>query len=195
MPPIQVGDVAAACAEPKWGPIHWDGQSESGEPVIVRTSGYYDDAWQRAQRDLVRAALVQAIGRGRGILNTGCEVLVLSNEECGLRISDAGMETLNENSVLVHATLIRLSLPNANNSLLGNGSVSSSEIAQATSLSQSRVRKILAMLERRGCVSKVGERGGWKPVSDSHALETPQRLPGAPSLGIASRDPPLPADR
>ena len=29
-----------------------------------------------------------SIGRGRGILETGCEVLVLSNEEVGLRISD-----------------------------------------------------------------------------------------------------------
>lgn len=188
---VQVGDLAAAFIEPKWGPIYWDGLSESGEPVSIKSSGYDDELWQRAHRDLVRAAIVQAVGRGRGILDTGCEVLVLSNEECGLPISDAGMETLNRTSVLVYDSLTRLSLPNANNNLLGKCSVSTTEIAQATSLDVSGVRKILVMLERRGRVAKVGERGGWRPIADcSPAQAVPSPLGDPSSSPGAPRDPP-----
>ena len=105
---VQVGEVGAACRQPEWGAVYWHGSTESGEPVKVTSAGYQDEAWRRADRDLVRAQLVQAVGRGRGILETGCEVLVLSNEECGLLISDAGMETLNGASAKVREVIRRL---------------------------------------------------------------------------------------
>ena len=95
---VQVGEVGAACRQSQWSVVYWRGETESGEPVRIKASGYQDETWRRAHRDLVRAQIVQAVGRGRGILETGCEVLVLSNEECGLVISDGGMETLNGGS-------------------------------------------------------------------------------------------------
>ena len=91
-------------------------------------------------RDLVRAQLVPAIGRSRGILETGCEVIVLTHEECGLVISDAGMESLNGTSAKVREAMHRLSLAFPNQAYLGKASVSTREIARALGLSQPRVR-------------------------------------------------------
>lgn len=162
---VQVGDVGAACRRPEWGPLYWEGVTESGAPVSIKSSGYRDEAWRRAHRDLVRAAMVQAIGRGRGILETGCEVIVLSNEECGLVISDAGLDLLNASAVRVLAALEKLTMENANKGILANSIVSTSRISNETNLSPVRVRELLRMLERRGQVCKVGERGGWRLVT------------------------------
>lgn len=162
---VQVGEVGAACHQPEWGAVYWHGAAESGEPVKVKAVGYPDEAWRRAHRDLVRAQIVQAIGRGRGILPNGCEVLVLSNEECGLVISDAGMEPLNGGSVKVLEALRRLTMENANKEYIGNSIVNTRQIAAATSLTPVRTRELLRGLERRGLVHKVGERSGWIPAA------------------------------
>jgi len=166
---VQVGEIDAACQQPDWGAVIWRGTTESGESVKVKSLGYQDEAWQRAYRELVRAQLVQAVGRGRGILETGCEVLVLSTEECGLPISDAGLEPLNETGAKVCEALNRLTMENANKDYLGNSIVSTPEIAGATGLSAVRVRELLRSLERRGLARKVGERSGWLPVVGSDA--------------------------
>lgn len=162
---VQVRNDAAACVEPPWKAIHWVGRTESGETVHVHTKGYQDETWRRAHRELVRAALVQAIGRGCGILEVGCEVIVLSNEECGLVISDSTLESLNASAVKVLSVLDRLTMENPNRYILGKTIVSTSEIASQTDLSLVRVRELLRHLERRGRVTKVGERGGWHLVS------------------------------
>lgn len=172
---LQIGDVAAACREPDWIPIRWEGHTESGEPITVPTKGYADEAWRRAQRDLVRASLVQAIGRGRGILENGCEVIVLTNEECGLRISDAGLEPLCGTSGKVLDCLKRLTTGNPIYLSIGKPVVSTPQIAEAASLSVTRVRDLLRDLERRGLVCKVGERGGW--MLTDLALQEPSPSP------------------
>jgi len=162
---IQVGEVTAACREPDWGLIRRDGQNEAGEPVAVSGRGYRDEAWRRACRDLVRASLVQAIGRGRGILETGCEVIVLSTEECGLLISDGSLENLSDSGTRVLEALRRLTMEISNNIYLENTIVTTDRIAQATGLSPVRVREVLRKLESRGLVRRVGQRRGWLPVS------------------------------
>ena len=161
---VQVDEVGAACRQPQWGVVYWRGETESGEPVKVKSSGYRDEAWRRAHRDLVRARIVQAVGRGRGILKTGCEVIVLSNEECGLVISDVGMEALNGGSAKVLEALRQLTAENANIYYLGKTAVSTRKIAQTISIKPRRVRELLSSLERRGLVRRVGERSGWLPV-------------------------------
>jgi hypothetical protein len=166
---VQVGETTAACQEPEWGTIYWDGQTESGEPVNVKSRGYLDETWRRAHREKVRAQLVQAIGRGRGILETGCEVIVLSTEECGLTISDTGMEALNGTSTKVLKAIHDLTLAFSNKAYLGKASVSTREIAKAVVLSPPRVRHILGCLERRGLVQKLGERLGWALVTQEAA--------------------------
>lgn len=161
---VQIGEVAAACERAEWGKLVWYGETESGETVKVQGCGYQDELWRGANRDLVRAALVQAVGRGRGILSTGCEVIVLSTEECGLVLSDAGVESLSGTNHRVLTALKELSMEFPNKYYLGKSIVSTRSIAEAVGLSKERVREVLRHLERRGLVQKVGERRGWWPV-------------------------------
>jgi hypothetical protein len=162
---VQCSETEAARRQPNWGTVYWEGRTESGEAVRVESRGYQDRAWRKAHRDLVRSQLVQAVGRGRGILEAGCEVVLLSTEECGVAISDARLEPLNSTSSKVVETLRELSLTFPKESYLKKVSVSTREIALAVGFSEPQVRRVLAGLERRGLVQKIGERGGWAPVS------------------------------
>lgn len=174
---IQVGEIGEACREPKWGPIQWEGRTEADESVLVKSSGYLDPAWRRAYQEHVRSTLVQSIGRGRGILETGCEVLLLSNEEAGLRISDAEATTLNASSAVVLAKLTEITTQNANKYFLGKCVVKSSELVAETKLSPTLVRTILRSLEERGLVIREGERQGWRLTTQPGAeSESPDGL-------------------
>ncbi|WP_339910898.1 winged helix-turn-helix transcriptional regulator [Symmachiella dynata] len=161
---VQIGEMSAATCEPEWGVIYWHGETESQEPTKVNSRGYKNEAWRRAHQDLVRAQIVQATGRGRGILETGCEVLVLSDEECGLPLSDTGVEILNDASVAILNALSELTTENPNKYILGKPVVSTGQLAETTGLSRSRCRDLLRVLERRGLVQKIGERSGWRLV-------------------------------
>lgn len=152
--------------------MKWVGRTEADEPVTVKALGYYDEAWRRAQRDLVRAAIVQAVGRGRGILETGCEVVVLSTEECGLLISDAGMQTLNGSSARVMTALRDLCAQNPNKYYLGNCAPKSTEIAARVGVGLRQIQITLSALERRGLVRKIGERSGWLLTDHPESAES-----------------------
>lgn len=178
---VQIGHVGAACTEPEWGTIKWDGRSESGEPITVTAKGYHDPTWQHAQRDLVRAAIVQAVGRGRGILDSGCEVILLSTEECGLLISDSELKAMNGSTARILAVLNELTMENANKYILGNSIVSTSVIAKTAGLSPVRTRELLRDLEQRGLVNKVGERGGWRSAATFRTGELSPPSPGETS--------------
>lgn len=173
---MQVGDIAAACREPPWATYAWEGVTESGELVRCTGRGYLEPTWRRAQQSLVRAALVQAIGRGRGILADGCEVLVLSTEECGLPLSDGSLETLNETSMRLLGLLRELTAENVKNHFLTKTAVSTADLASRVGLSVRQTRDLLRALDARGLVTRVGERGGWRPVaipSTSAAAQVP----------------------
>lgn len=177
---IQTRQLSAASTEPEWGQVHWHGLTESGEPVTVVGSGYYDARWQRAHQDHVRAAIVQAIGRGRGILTDGCEVIVLSNEECGLRISDSEATRLNEASLNILTVVRELTLANPKYNYLGKASVTTAEVAAKTNRSAARIRALLSTLEACGLVCRVSERGGWRLVTatdDFHLGEADKSEP------------------
>jgi hypothetical protein len=169
---VQVGEVGAACRPAEWGTLFWEAPNESGETVRIKSSGYLDEAWRRAYRDLVRAQLVQAVGRGRGILEEGCEVLVLSNEECGLGLSDAGVDSVSGTAAAILQAIQELSAQNANKYILGKSALKSAEIAQRVGIGTRQAQIILGQLEQRGLVQKVGERGGWRPVLSEASVET-----------------------
>jgi len=168
-----VGEIGAACTEPAWGAVYWQGLTESGEPLRVKGRAYQDPVWHRAHRELVRAQLVQAIGRGRGILDSGYEVIVLSTEECGLPISDAGFEALNGGSTKILEAVRHLTMENPKEYSLGFSIVSTRQVAQTTGFSLVRSRELLRGLERRGLVRKVGERGGWALIDPTPIELTP----------------------
>lgn len=162
---VQVGEVEAVCNQAEWGALAWQGRTESNEFVKVDGYGYRDEVWQRAHRDLVRGSLVQAIGRGRGILDTGCEVVVLSNEECGLAVSDAATRRLSSSTIRVLEALAELTIQNPNNPIIGKRIVSTGEIAAKVGLSPIQTRKILRELDKQGYVRKMGDRSGWTSVN------------------------------
>jgi hypothetical protein len=163
---IQIGEIAAACRDGRWGPLNWEMRTESGESVVIKGTGYEDPIWRRAHQDLVRATLVQAIGRGRGILEDGCEVVVLSNEECGLPISDASVTTLNKTAALILTMMKELSPKIPIYNYIGVFGVKTAKLAEQTGLSLSVVRGSLQAMESRGLVCRVGERGGWRLVTN-----------------------------
>ena len=84
---LRVGNVDAANRDGRWGERLWEGLTTDRSIVRVTGRGYQDDEWNAACKGLVRAALVQAAGRGRGILIDGIPVVVLSTENTGLPLA------------------------------------------------------------------------------------------------------------
>jgi hypothetical protein len=165
---IQFGDFASAGEDGRWGDVRWRGRTEAGDEVIVVGRGYEHPAWERAHRSLVRAAIVQAVGRARTLLENGCDVVVISTEECGFPIADkVDIELTDcEDEVLVELTGL-----SAEKSYVSNKtfppmrSVTTAELAQRLNRSERRVREILVRLESRRLVCRDGARGGWMLAS------------------------------
>jgi hypothetical protein len=171
---VQIREIEAACQEPEWNTVIWHGTTESGEDIEIAGRGFLDETWRAAHRDLVRATLVQAIGRGRGILKSGCDVIVLSNEECGLTVADERLVPMGESEQQVLTRMRELTLTIPIRDSIGNMSVSTSDVAQAVGLSEQQTRRLLVSLERRGLVRRDGPRSGWhlvepagSPVADA----------------------------
>ncbi len=179
---LQIGDHAAAGHEPRWEKYQWEGHTEAGGVAVVTGSGYVNSAWRQAHQSLVRAGLVQAIGRGRGILVEGCEVVVISNEECDLPLSDGSLVTLNDQMMRLLARIRELTETNPKIHSIGKISVSSAALAQPLGLTPRQVRNLLTVLERQGLIARVGDRGGWYavPVSAGHEAPSPVPLPELP---------------
>lgn len=178
---IQCGDIGAATRQPGWEPYHWRGITESGQPRDVEGRGYRDDAWRAAHRETVRAALVQAIGRGRGILTDGIPVIVFTTEECGVKFADVGHEPrpLREDDARLlamfgvdhelSATRASAETPQENSygesadpKLADARFWSTTDLAKALGKPERTVRDMLGRLEVRGLVERDGERGGWR---------------------------------
>lgn len=187
---IQIGEIGAACREVQWGPLKWETRTEAGETIVIKGSGYADPVWRRAHQDLVRATLIQAIGRGRGILEDGCEVVVLSTEECGLPISDSSLAPLNKTSELILTRMSELSTESPIYNYIGKTVVKAAELAVQAGLSLTVIRDSLRLLEERGLVSRVGERGGWRLVSNDDDFH-----PGDAVESRALKSAPKPSDR
>lgn len=176
----QIGEIAAAAIEPEWGELPWQATTESGKTAVVACKAYQDERWQRAHDDLVRSAIVQAVGRGRGFQATGIPTVVLSNIECGLLLSDASLEPVSDQE----SHLLELTRANSNNSLLEKARVSSTtELATAAGISAGQARRLLSGLEKRGLIQRVGDRRGWKPVVS--ATKPPETKP-APEFDVAT---------
>lgn len=166
---IQFGDFASAGEDGRWGDVRWRGQTESGQAVTVQGRGYDHPGWERAHRSLVRAALVQAVGRGRTRLETGCDVAVASTEECGCAVVNNSDIGLNETEAEALVAFTKLSELESYKTPKGPVPIaapnvrvaSTDEIARRLGLSGRGTQKILARLESRRLIRRVGERGGW----------------------------------
>lgn len=191
---IQFGDYGAAGENPDWGEVLWRGLTEAGQEVIVTNRGYRHPLWHKAHRSLVRAELVQAAGRGRSILEDGCEVAIISTEECGFPLVnqiESRTSSLAQCEISLLTYLRDLSaenLPTANLSAENPKRISiekapissgmpksppmrsTAEIAVAIGLKERRTREILSGLECRGLVARHGDRGGWSLTDIGRSL-------------------------
>ncbi len=163
---IQFGDFASAGEDGRWGEVRWRGRTETGEEVIVEGRGYGHPAWDRAQQSFVRAAIVQAVGRGRTLLETGCDVIIVSSEECGFPVSNNTGIGLTETEANLLAILSDLSAETSYRSSRRfppmREPATTKLLAQGAATSERRTREILVRLETRRLVCRDGERGGWR---------------------------------
>lgn len=189
---VQAGQLAAAGEDGSWGEFRWSGKTESGEPVGVMSRGYSNPAWKRAHNHLVRSRLVQSVGRGRAACEGGCDVIVVSTEECGLAVTDLASIPMNETEREVLAALVPKSGPTCdiscikkeNPAVIGKmsqvGSLSkSAEIALVLGINRKTVQRNLVKLEQRGLVVSLGKRG-WCLVKPPEVQESPQSAENEP---------------
>ncbi|HBN75169.1 MAG TPA: hypothetical protein DD473_04995, partial [Planctomycetaceae bacterium] len=125
-------------------------QTTSGTELKVTGRGYWNPIWRKAHRAIVRAGLVQAIGRGRGILKNGCDVVVLSTEECGLQVVDDSVPYFPDHLWDFYDQLTNLDAKNPINTLYRNVAHNTSEYAKRTGLPERTVQFKLKQLEELG---------------------------------------------
>jgi hypothetical protein len=160
---FQLGEFNAAGQNGEWSKLRWKGFTRQGIPRIVSGSGYRNERWNLAHRSLVRAAIIQAAGRGRGLLSEGCEVLILSNEECGFPLADqSSVEPLPEAAMFVLDALTTVA---AKLYLSGTTVVSTQDVADQLGRSSTQTRDWLKWLSEAGLINRHGERGGWSPLT------------------------------
>ena len=162
----QLGNFDEAGVDGDWGEVQWRGRTRSGEVRIVRGRGYQQPDWRKAHQSLVRAAIVQAVGRGRGVLEDGCDVIVISTEECGLPLADRpSIPDLTDKHCEAARLVAELSATAASKNA-GRQPVTTARASESLGVGERETRYILGELEGFGMVRRVGERGGWLPGAE-----------------------------
>lgn len=174
-----------------WKPDYWSGITTNGNRVTIQTLAYRDHDWHHTHQQIVKAELKQSIGRARSVTGGGIPVLVVTTEDLALPILDDDVSPLTDSEEKVLAAIKKLSVlsgqvPTANVAepsgqaltgesiaeisgetstkyLLGGSPHSTRSIAEEVSKDGRWVLRMLANLERRGFVRRVGQRGGWFP--------------------------------
>lgn len=158
----RVGHLDALKSGGDWGDIRWQGFTPTDRPRIVTGRGYRDPLWRKVHQSKVRAAIVQAAGRSRALLETGCDAVILSTEECGFPVVEIGREPdqLGESEVRVLTALkdiasyisIKEQRPLA---------AHTKDIAERCAVTKRQVRRTLVGLESCRLVDRASERSGW----------------------------------
>ena len=169
---FRLGKVKAAGRtkeEAGWGWDYWSGVTESGQRRTVKCWHYADHDWHSAYCSLVRSELVQAIGRGRGILPEGIPVYVVTTENLAPPHDDDGRNgfPLAEEGRFAPLTDAQVRVLAC---LTSPSPTTTRAVAHRLGVSQRKVREHLAELVRAGRVRKVGETrgggaGGWQALA------------------------------
>lgn len=88
---IQAGRHAAAectAEEAGWGPDYWLAKTISGGARQIMFRTYRDHRWHAAQNAIVASEIKQAVGRGRGLLDSGIPVVAVTTQPLGYRVVD-----------------------------------------------------------------------------------------------------------
>ena len=182
---LRRGHADAAKRDGRWGKRKYQAKTESGEQVIVTGRGYADPAWRAAHQDKVAAALIQAVGRGRGVLAEGVPVVVISNEPIQMVIAtedhiqpvscpmqaavDAVAKLAGRQNERSHCT------GNAKYNLLGKTvqprGVSAAAVAEEIGKSRQRTSEILGAAADAGMlIRSTLRKGGWF-IAETPVLE------------------------
>ncbi len=204
---IQQGKASAAARSEywvSWGKDYWAGYTTEGRCQVIQSAGYRDHDWHAAYRSIVASELIQCIGRGRAILENGIPVVVLSTESLAIPLLDWEITPMSDAEraildIMVWIAQRKSSLQgqtdetadaqrksSLNRYYLDLTSVSTEELAEASSTTPRNVRLILARLADRGLIAKVGERSGWR-----FSTTPPVKLP-KPAAGPGDGDPEQP---
>lgn len=165
---IQVGEIEAAERNPEWVPFIWEGRTATGAIRRVTSAGYMHDAdWRKAHAALVGSTIIQAAGRGRGVLENGVPVWLLSTEKAGFTLAEDDGITLNdtESTILDAVDELTAISPILNN--IGHSAVSTNAIADRQSLSQRQCRDVLARLSDLKLIERIGARSGWRSITST----------------------------
>ena len=131
---IQAGDAEAAGEDGKWRSHIWQGYAPDGEKVEICGLGYVNPSWERMHRLLVQSSLLQAVGRGRGVIETGIPVVVVSNEQLGIPVAAEDLVLLKDpEAKTLHFATLKIAAVFPTYNTVGEIAVSTAEIVSARS--------------------------------------------------------------
>lgn len=160
---IQTGDFEAAARDGEWVGKAWTGKTTDANLVKVTSLGYKDPDWDRAHQRLVRDAMTQAVGRGRGVTEQGVPVVVLTNEPLGILLTLSPLHLLKDPESRVYEAVVGLTEALPNNTIVGEISVGTRDVAQQVGLTERQTLEYLTKLSSPslGLLKRKGARGGW----------------------------------
>jgi hypothetical protein len=162
---FRLGNVKAATRsieEAKWDHDYWSGITCGRRRRTVHCKHYADHDWHAAHCSLVRSELVQAIGRGRGILREGIPVYVVSNENLAPPEDDDGRNghPLADEGTYTPLTDAEAAVVEVMKKADG-AIVTTAAIAKALGIHHQVALRRLKVLETARRVKRNGQRGGW----------------------------------
>lgn len=183
---IDMGQFEAACLpDGDWGPRLWRGFRPDGTPMTVEGAGYRHPQWHKAFCLIVRAMLLQAIGRARASLpEEGIPVVVVSNEPTGLPAADPlPILTTEVRHTVDVARSAKLALDTNKGSFALRGWVPTPAIAEA-----------LRTQKRPGSQKGIGQRAAQIRIGQAVEAGLLVRGPIRGWIGISGECEPWPAD-
>ena len=158
---IRLGRVDAASKDGKHGEVEWEGVTVNGALARHRGLGYGEPSWAEMHDTLVKEAMLQAVGRGRGVTDQGVPVVVVSNEPLGLILADEPLTPVTDPQAEAYRLVVELTVQNAKYSSLAIRTVTTADVTERSPHKKDYVRKLLSSLSSHGLLTKQGERGGW----------------------------------
>jgi DNA-binding transcriptional ArsR family regulator len=192
---IQFGKITAAADSNQggWSRLRrWEGRTAAGKKIQVDGCGYSDPDWRKAREHTCRSTLLQAIGRGRGILDAGIPVHIFSTEPLGPDVElvdPADMQMLKRATLEAVETLrhcCRTLITTDIGEMQQPAPVQTRLIAAELGVSKSTATRRLQAAQEAGLVTRSDKRkGGWLPVplrehTIREAPADPQKIPRPP---------------